>query len=174
MNPFLAYATGGLSVDHPRTHPYDDFVGMPSFVPTDPPPHNMYHSKPTGSYAAANTVCMSDMCSTEPYGFGSSMTSMIWVSRASGLHSFGGSDTESGISLSPLDESTSPALQHGMSVVNIGEGTGESRRDGNSTNQTVLSHLEGYGKEELGNMCKVSGCNKSFNRKEHLKRHERA
>lgn len=187
---------------------YGDFVEMSmpqtysTSAPVDPPPYEMYsmadryRERPMDSPVATNTVCMSDMCNTEPYDFNNTMISrppLSSMAAFSAVDHFRGSDTESVGSpavLSPLDTIPSPELQHRMSMVNIGDRTGDSRRGvsvrrGHSMDQALLSPPEGDGNEHIGlveikniksseNTCKVPGCNKSFNRKEHLKRHEKA
>lgn len=188
----------------PSSMGYGDYVEMSmpqtysTCAPVDPPAYDMYamadryRTRPMDSPAAANTVYMSDICKTEPYDM--TRPPLSSITAFSGGDHFRGSDTESVAShsvLSPIGSIPSPELPQQLMMVNIGDRTGGSRRHrassagrGGAMDHALMSPSEtcddgqlvcevkmvGSGKQ----LCKVPGCNKSFNRKEHLKRHEKA
>lgn len=170
--------------------------------PEDPPAYDMYamadryRARPMNSPGSANTVCMSDMYNNEAYDFNSTMITRpppTSMAELSGGDHFRGSDTEpisSPSVLSSLDNIPSPELPQRLSTVNFDDNAGDSRRvvparRRNSMDEALMGLPDNDGEERIGvvevrsiksseNKCNVQGCNKSFNRKEHLKRHERA
>lgn len=192
----------------PTTMGYPDYVEMSmpqsysTSAPVESPMYEMYPSTYRGramdsSVAAASTVCMSDMCKSEPYDMNGPVMNRPPLSSMmafSGGDGFRGSDSESVGSHSVFSPGTisSPELQHRLAVVNINERAGRSKRElgippsrGASMDQALISPSESDSKEHLGPIeikrvssgnyaCTVPGCNKSFNRREHLKRHEKA
>lgn len=172
-------------------------------APADPavyemyPMGNRYRPRQMDSAAATSTVCMSDMCNNEPYDLSSSMINRSSISSMAafpGDH-YRGSDTESVGShsvMSPMGSLPSPDLPQRLAMANLNERAGGPKRARGpssgrraSIDQALMGPPESGDAENLGPIeikrisaggfkCDFPDCNKSFNRREHLKRHVKA
>lgn len=175
-----------------------------SSAPVDPavyemyPMGNRYRPRQMDPAAATSTVCMSDMCNNEPYDLNSSMANRQSLSSMAtfspGDH-YRGSDTESVGShsvVSPMGSLPSPDLPQRFAMANLNERAGGPKRARGassdrrgSIDQALVGPPESADAEHLGPIeikrisaggfkCDFPDCNKSFNRREHLKRHVKA
>ena len=173
-------------------------------APADPAVYEMYpmgdryRPRQMDSAAATSTVCMSDMCNNEPYDLSSSIVNRSSLSSMAALSTgdhHRGSDTESVGShsvISPMDSLPSPDLPQRFAMANLSERAGGSKRGRgaasgrrSSIDQALVGPPESGNTEHLGPIeikrisaggfkCDFPDCNKSFNRREHLKRHVKA
>lgn len=162
------------------------------------PMGNRYRPRQMDPAAATSTVCMSDMCNNEPYDLSGSMinrSSLSSMAAFSPTEHYRSSDTESVGShsvMSPMGSLPSPDLPQRLAMANLNDGTGGPKRTRDvssdrrgSIDQALAGSLESGDAEHLGPIeikrisaggfkCDFPDCNKSFNRREHLKRHVKA